>query len=1114
MATRSDTIPKNPALDLSQDYLQLRRKGIEYIEKSGSRWWTDYNSHDPGITILEALCYAITDLGYRAGWNISDLLAAPKPGPDDAIDQAFFTARDILTVSPLTLNDYRRILIDMDNVSNAWLFPREDACEIGFFADCEKGGLSYTHSANKDTFRPVSPLGTYTVLLELEESPELGNLNDRKIRHMFMMANGQDRYPVVMELRFPEWDLAKWGCASDYVDEKGEISRAIDTVVITPSLLKSGEPDTFSESEKIQRWRQWQRVYFASVVINFKDSTLYDPIVITDVPFRLFGTSEAKSLFTKEAFDDWKPFYIRIGEQFLKKMALVERTLKAVSAKLDSHRNLCEDFCCPGLVCIQDVAVCADIEVTPNADIELVLANVLFRIEQYFNPDIRFYTLQELIAEGMAVEEIFEGPRLEHGFVKTDDLERTGLKSQLRTSDIINEIVEIEGVVAVKNLLLTRYDNNGLAERGVADGGKDINKEKISAEWTLDIAAQCQPRLYVDNSHFIFYKNGLPFAPRSSEVQDTLSQLRGQEERLKLRNLLDAERDLPVPEGTYRKPDDYSPVQYLFPLAYGIGPEGVREPATETRRAQARQLKAYLMVFEQVLANAFSQLANVRKLFSLDETVLQSYFVRDLRDDTLIEGATELLAPSLTETRLQALAESRSEMLERRNRFLDHLMARFGEQFTEYALLLTSFEGYQVAAEELIRNKSAFLKAYPLISRERARAFDYKAAKTSGDQTVLRKRIALLLGLEPEMEKNIIIVEHLLLRPRFPGDALMEVCLEKSCPKCGEEDPYSFRLTVIMPGWIAPYDKNVELRRFADRAIHMEMPAHLLGKVCWVSDAAHGREIVKELKNVLATLLQEEGRNAGNARPGKENAEKGAEKIVNHAQRFFEEWLANRETKPVDKAVISSRLDALFREKIESFEAIYKGVKNYDIIGDKIFRLLVSAFTLAFDGMLFDRFRTAWNAWLEANAKIDWHAGKVLEKTALALSGKQHDAKAKAIAMEFGALFSEEMKKRALNGVAVTDEKAVVEEIFRTVFPDDPKEKKVAGLAISGSRKSRLHDALVPMYARYTGVTTALWRVLLLLSRLRSDYPPVTLHDCDDGNDANPVRLGSTSLGV
>jgi hypothetical protein len=64
-------LDKNPALDLSQDFYELRRRGIGFVQKAGSDQWTDYNVHDPGITILEALSYAITDLGYR--------LAPPTP---------------------------------------------------------------------------------------------------------------------------------------------------------------------------------------------------------------------------------------------------------------------------------------------------------------------------------------------------------------------------------------------------------------------------------------------------------------------------------------------------------------------------------------------------------------------------------------------------------------------------------------------------------------------------------------------------------------------------------------------------------------------------------------------------------------------------------------------------------------------------------------------------------------------------------------------------------------------------------------------------------------------------------------------------------------------------
>ena len=43
------TIPKQPLLNPAEDYYRLRREGIGFIEQMGSRFWTDYNTHDPGI---------------------------------------------------------------------------------------------------------------------------------------------------------------------------------------------------------------------------------------------------------------------------------------------------------------------------------------------------------------------------------------------------------------------------------------------------------------------------------------------------------------------------------------------------------------------------------------------------------------------------------------------------------------------------------------------------------------------------------------------------------------------------------------------------------------------------------------------------------------------------------------------------------------------------------------------------------------------------------------------------------------------------------------------------------------------------------------------------------
>jgi hypothetical protein len=155
------------------DFVKLRAGSIEYLSQLTGDIWTDYNAHDPGITILEMLCYAVMDLGYRASLPIEQILApAPQapgatagavaptgPGP---VDSNFFTPAQILACNPLTILDYRRLLIDIEGVTNAWLDVADNVYDLCAStptgAPASQGGCkSYLN-------------GLYHVSLQLDES--------------------------------------------------------------------------------------------------------------------------------------------------------------------------------------------------------------------------------------------------------------------------------------------------------------------------------------------------------------------------------------------------------------------------------------------------------------------------------------------------------------------------------------------------------------------------------------------------------------------------------------------------------------------------------------------------------------------------------------------------------------------------------------------------------------------------------------------------------------------------------------------------------------------------------------------------------------------------------
>ena len=70
-----------------------------------------------------------------------------------------------------------------------------------------------------------------------------------------------------------------------------------------------------------------------------------------------------------------------------------------------------------------------------------------------------------------------------------------------------------------------------------------------------------------------------------------------------------------------------------------------------------------------------------------------------------------------------------------------------------------------------------------------------------------------------------------------------------------------------------------------------------------------------------------------------------------------------------------------------------------------------------------------------------------------------------------------------------------------------------AGLTFKLGTETTITALLTDRYVEYKERSYRLRIVVNLLANLRNTYPGATLHDCDDGSDQNPVRLGKTALG-
>ena len=109
-------------LPLNQDFKAIKEKGLSYIQEFSGTEWTNFNPSDPGITILDQVCFALTELGYCNNFPVQDILTN-KEGKLE-FESQFFTPEEILTTSPITIQDYRKYLIDgVEGIVNVMIEP-------------------------------------------------------------------------------------------------------------------------------------------------------------------------------------------------------------------------------------------------------------------------------------------------------------------------------------------------------------------------------------------------------------------------------------------------------------------------------------------------------------------------------------------------------------------------------------------------------------------------------------------------------------------------------------------------------------------------------------------------------------------------------------------------------------------------------------------------------------------------------------------------------------------------------------------------------------------------------------------------------------------------------
>ncbi|WP_105170025.1 hypothetical protein [Pseudoalteromonas sp. T1lg23B] len=433
---------------------------------------------------------------------------------------------------------------------------------------------------------------------------------------------------------------------------------------------------------------------------------------------------------------------------------------RSVYQLLNKHRNLGEYFLMPQVLRTNTVTLSGEVLLTQDADPEQVHVDIMQALRDYVSPQVKKVGYQQARAQGESADQIFDGPRLQNGWMLGDN-PLGSKRSVIQKVELITLISQVSGVTAVES-----FNLNAQA---------DVQSVSIAA----DEIAHLEP-----GADFTLIQHQAPLNMQPWQQTNLLSQIEVHCQNQSIAAQVDLTPKKPT--GRYRDIESYYSIQNTFPDIYAVGSNSLESDASKCRIAQSRQLKGYLLLFDQVLANQFSQVANLSNLFTFafdivptsqqqfyqqsltqsapqppaipSQSFIRSYFYQPLYDvpdvQALLKGQQQYQFfypddPSDSAQRnalawqrfkndpfnqynhgLSQIVENQQEAQQRRDVMLSHLLARQGEPADLYDDIIDASQWYGSRLQTRIIIKSIWLQNLQQLSYRRAQAIQFALAQT------------------------------------------------------------------------------------------------------------------------------------------------------------------------------------------------------------------------------------------------------------------------------------------------------------------------------------------------------------------------------------------------
>jgi len=412
---------------------------------------------------------------------------------------------------------------------------------------------------------------------------------------------------------------------------------------------------------------------------------------------------------------------------------------------LRQHGNIGQAFAMPTITPSHTYYLQGTIDLAPQVVPEQYVAQMLYQLNNHVCAFAQFQDLAQQEAQGLHYGQIFNGPPVSHGFVANPHT--TPPRNQLSLNEAEAQILDLPGTLSL----------HGFA----------LHPSHPAPAKPTPPARLAPNHLPVFNWHSLQWQksNGLHLVQNQSPVH----QLSMAKVALYYEQLLPAAQNLgalvPAPiTSTYANIEPYYSIQNHLPPQYQLLPLAPNASLSTAHKGKIKQLKGFLALAEQVLANFLSQTAHLGHLFNFEsgrspvQVVAQTYFDQGLFSvpgiEHILVGAQQSIDPPppglsvqeaweqyqknpLTHYRrlLDHAQESTNHNLSRKQRVMRHLLARFGQQYSNRALGLTN-PNFGTPANAEVWHISQQLKSFALNSQNQTRTYFFWQSTEQVSQTV------------------------------------------------------------------------------------------------------------------------------------------------------------------------------------------------------------------------------------------------------------------------------------------------------------------------------------------------------------------------------------------